>query len=167
MTESALDTLTHRLDRLEEIRPSQKARPIGHRRDRKMKKISSISGIAALVVFLVLVPMTYGQSSPPGADVTGTWQGQWTAGRFSGDVSLKLTQQGSAVTGTISMERTLRFGAGEKPIRNGQVSGGAFSFTADGENITLDARLNIHDGRMSGEAAPVGWNVRFDLKKVQ
>ena len=134
-----------------------------------MKKISLIFGIAALVVFLVSAPMTYGQaqSSPPGVDVTGTWQGEWTGGRLSGDVSLKLTQQGSAVTGTISMERTVRFGAGEKPIRNGQVSGGAFSFDADGENMTLSLRLQIHDGRMSGESAPAGWNVRFNLKKVQ
>ncbi len=136
-----------------------------------MKKIGSICGVATLVIFFVSDTITYGQvqSSPPGVDVTGTWQGHWRSGFkcCSGDVSLKLTQQGSAVTGTISMERSLRFSAGEKPIRNGQVSGGAFSFTADGENITLDARLNIHDGRMSGEAAPVGWNVRFNLKKVQ
>ncbi len=98
--------------------------------------------------------------------MTGTWQGQWNAGRFSGDVSFKLTQQGSAVTGTISMERSLRFGAGEKPIRNGQVSGGTFSFFADGESITLNVTLQIHDGRMSGETTG-GWIVRYNLKKVQ
>ena len=42
MTDSTVDTLTQRLDRLEEIKPSQKSHPIGHRRDRSPRSLSCI-----------------------------------------------------------------------------------------------------------------------------
>ena len=64
------------------------------------------------------------------------------------DVSLKLAQQGSAVTGTISMEHSVRFGAGEKPIEKGQVSGRTFSFEAQGEASRLRPTLTIEDDRI-------------------
>ena len=65
------------------------------------------------------------------------------------------------------MERTVRFGAGEKPIRNGQVSGRTFSFAAQGEHAHLNVTLTIQDDRMSGEQYAGGPTTRFDLKKVQ
>ncbi len=136
-----------------------------------MKKIGSICGVATLVILFVSDTMTYGQvqSSPPGVDVTGTWQGHWRSGfkRFSGDVSLKLTQQGSAVTGTIKMQSAMNFGEGKKPIRDGQVSSRTFSFIAEGDNSTLNMRLTIQDDRMSAEFTSGSTTIWWHLKKVQ
>ncbi len=98
-------------------------------------------------------PVAASAKAPAAVDVTGKWEGSWSTSAGSGGLLFSLQQQGSSVSGTIDMYTALAaaFFGGERPIRDGRVSGDRFFFAAEGSGGSLNAGpLVLKGNKMEG-----------------
>jgi hypothetical protein len=105
-------------------------------------------------------------TQPSANDVSGTWK--WAMpgrGGDSVDVVLKLKQEGSKLTGTIT-----GFGGDESEIHDGKVESGTVSFKVirefNGNQVTTNYTATLSDGAMKGKSETV-FSRNFEAKRDQ
>ncbi|HXH48446.1 MAG TPA: hypothetical protein VNM47_03660 [Terriglobia bacterium] len=97
------------------------------------------------------------------ANVAGTWNLTMTGQRGTFDQTLKLEQQGDAVTGTISGRR------GDSPVK-GSVKGDALTFSVTRDTprgtFTMDYKATVTGDSMKGTASNERFSLEFTGKRA-
>jgi hypothetical protein len=122
-------------------------------------RLFALAMVLGLGLFTGSVAMA--QGAP--ATVAGTWTLTMTGQRGTFEQTLKLEQNGDAVTGTISGRR------GESPVK-GSVKGDALTFSVTRETsqgtFTMDYKATVTGDSMKGTAGNERFSLEFTGKRA-
>jgi hypothetical protein len=116
------------------------------------------AALMSLIAIPANVPVTAGESMP---NVSGRWEGTWTARQGSGQITLRLLQQGNKVTGTQSVVGVIPvFGEVQRQmvigeeVRDGEIEDSTLHFHVVAENVQghLNFTLTVSGDTMTGTA---------------
>jgi hypothetical protein len=121
-------------------------------------RLFALAMVLGLALFTASVTM-----AQEAANVAGTWDLTMTSQRGTFDQTLKLEQQGDAVTGTISGRR------GDSPVK-GSVKGDALTFSVTRETprgtFTMDYKATVTGDSMKGTASNERFSMGFTGKRA-
>jgi len=122
--------------------------------------LAIVSGVTLSA--LVMPRLSLGESTEA-MDVSGVWTG-WCQGCIARDFTLKLSQNGTDLTGTIQVMGSPSYGDGEKRIVNGTLSGRDVTFQSKGDTgvlFTVKLTMSRDGKKMSGTGE---YRVSFGLR---
>ena len=127
-----------------------------------MKRSNQLFALA-LVLALGLLTGSAAMAQGGSAGVAGTWNLTMTSQRGTFDQTLKLEQNGNAVTGTITGRR------GDSPVK-GSVSGNEVTFSVTRETprgtFTLNYKATVDGDSMKGTASNDRFSMDFTGKRA-